>query len=212
MTEFWEASFIEHQTMWGFEHADSAVLAKDFFLERNAKEILIPGIGYGRNANIFLANGIEVTGIEISHTAIDLAREHGLNIPIFHGSVAEMPFEPKQYDGIFSYALIHLLNREERAKFIQDCFDQLKPNGSMLFVTISKAAPMFGKGIPLGKDYFEIREGVKMFFYDADSIREEFGSYGLIGMADVIEPHKNAEAKPPFPFTLITCQKSSSTR
>ncbi|TLS51834.1 class I SAM-dependent methyltransferase [Paenibacillus antri] len=208
MTEFWETSFIENQMMWGFEPSDSAILVKDFFLEKKVNDILIPGIGYGRNAKIFIDNGIHVTGIEISKTAIDLARQKGLDVPIFHGSVTDMPFDNKLYDGIFSYALIHLLNHQERAKFIKDCYDQLKPNGYMIFTTISKEAPMYGKGKRLGKDYFEIMEGVKMFFYDSDSIKQEFGTYGLIEVSEIVEPHKNMENKPPFKFTMVKCQKA----
>ncbi len=207
MTEFWEASFIENQRMWGFEPADSAILTKDFFLEKNVKDILIPGIGYGRNAKVFLDNGINVTGIEISKTAIELARENDLDISIFHGSVNDMPFDNKLYDGIFSYALLHLLNESEREKFIRDCYHQLKPGGYMIFTTISKQAPMFGKGKELGKDYFEIMEGVKMFFYDSDSVEQEFGKYGLIETSEIAEPHKNMENKPPFTFLMIKCQK-----
>jgi hypothetical protein len=44
----------------------------------------------------------------------------------------------------------------------------------MIFTTVSKKSPMFGKGKQLDKDYFEIMEGVKMFFYDADSIKRDF--------------------------------------
>jgi len=207
MTEFWEASFIENQRMWGFEPADSAILAKDFFLEHNVKDILIPGIGYGRNAKIFLDSGIDVTGIEISKTAIDLARQSDVNINIFHGSVNDMPFDDKAYDGIFCYALLHLLSKAERSKFIEACYNQLKPEGYMIFTTISKDAPMFGKGKQLDKDYFEIMDGLKMFFYDADSIEEEFGKYGLMEISEIVEPHKNAENKPPFKFLMIKCQK-----
>lgn len=207
MTEFWEASFIGNQMMWGFEPADSAIMTKDFFLEKQVKDILIPGIGYGRNAKVFMDNGINVTGIEISKTAIELANQNGLNINIFHGSVNDMPFDNKLYDGIFSYALIHLLNKEEREKFIKDCYSQLKPGGYMIFTTISKEAPMFGKGKQLGKDYFEIMDGLKMFFYDSDSVKQEFGKYGLIEISEIVEPHKNMESKPPFKFTMIKCQK-----
>lgn len=39
--EFWESSFIEKQTMWGFEPTESAILTKDFFLEKNVKNILV---------------------------------------------------------------------------------------------------------------------------------------------------------------------------
>jgi SAM-dependent methyltransferase len=207
MTEIWESSFIENPIMWGFEPADSAILTKDFFLEKKVKDILIPGIGYGRNAKVFIDNGINVTGIEISKTAIDLARENDLNISIFHGSVTDMPFDRKVYDGIFCYGLIHLLDINDRDKFIKDCYNQLKPGGYMIFTAISKEAPMYGKGKQLGKDYFEIVEGMKIFFYDSDSVKQEFCKYGLIGTSEIFEPHKNMENKPPFKFIVVKCQK-----
>jgi SAM-dependent methyltransferase len=207
MTEFWESSFIQNQSMWGFEPADSAILTKDLFKEKNVKDVLIPGIGYGRNAKVFIENGMNVTGIEISKRAIELARESGLEIPIFHGPVSDMPFDDRQYDGIFSYALLHLLSEEERGKFIRDCYAQLKPGGHMVFTTISKNAPMFGKGTQIGEDYFEIMEGLKMFFYDRESIKRDFGDYGLVEVKEMLEPNKNAEGKPPFPFMFIKCRK-----
>ena len=40
-----------------------------------------------------------------------------------------------------------------------------------------------------------------------DSIKQEFGKYGLIEFAEMVESHKNAEHKPPFPFIMIKCQK-----
>ena len=127
MGEFWEDSFIANKEMWGFEPALSAKLTKDFFIEKGIKNILIPGIGYGRNAQIFRDNGITVTGIEISKTAIELAHKHyGTDMTIYHGSVTSMPFDNKQYDGIFCYALIHLLNKTERGIFLKSCYHQLK--------------------------------------------------------------------------------------
>lgn len=200
MTELWESMFMENKTMWGFEPAESAVLAKDFFLENKIKDILMPGIGYGRNAKVFLENEINVTGIEISKTAIDLARENGLNIKIFHGSVTHMPFDNKQYDGIFCYALLHLLNDHEREKFISDCYKQLKTGGYMIFITVSKKASMFGKGKQLGKDYFEISEGMKMFFYDQDSIKQDFNKYGLLELSEIMESNM-------LKFIIVKCQK-----
>ncbi|WP_258538893.1 hypothetical protein [Flagellimonas abyssi] len=50
MTEFWETAFRDKQEMWGMEPAKSAELTKTFFVENSVKNILIPGIGYGRNA------------------------------------------------------------------------------------------------------------------------------------------------------------------
>ena len=201
MAEFWEQAFKEKQEMWGFVPAQSAVLTKDFFTQHAVKNVLIPGIGYGRNAQVFIDGGMMVTGIEISQTAIDLARNHfGDNLKIFHGSVAEMPFEDNLYDGIFCYALIHLLGHEERAKLIKDCFNQLKENGYMFFTTITKTAPTYRQGTWLSKDRYEMFGGVKMFFYDRQSIQEEFKQAGLFEITEVSEN---------FPFYLVKCQKKS---
>lgn len=197
--EFWESAFIEKQEMWGFDPANSAILTKDFFLQKSVKNILIPGIGYGRNAKIFRDNGITVTGIEISKTAIEMAEKHyGTDITIYHGSVTDMPFDNNQYDGIFCYALIHLLDSKERAKLIQDCYNQLTNGGYMVFTVISKGAPTYGKGKLVGRDRYEMFGGVNMFFYDRESIDAEFSNAGLFEVTDITEN---------YPFFLIKCRK-----
>ena len=209
MTEFWESSFKEMLTTWGFEPSDSAILSKDLFLDNKAKEILIPGIGYGRNAKIFCDNGLNVTGIEISKTAIDLAKsKNGLGIKIHNGSVTDMPFDKSLYDGIFCYALIHLLNIQERRKFIKDCFNQLKPNGFMIFTVVSKKASMYGNGIQLSKNRFEIRKGLRVYFYDTDSVKREFEKYGLVvEYSEIDEPIKHMDNEPPLKCILVKCKR-----
>lgn len=197
--EFWETAFGEKQEMWGFEPAKSAVVIKDFFVQKNIKNLLIPGIGYGRNAQIFKENGIEVTGIEISKTAIDMARKHyGSDMVIHHGSVTDMPFDDTIYEGIFCYALIHLLDKAERDKLIRDCYDQLADGGYMVFTAISKKASTYGQGKFISKDRYELFEGAKIFFYDEESIHEEFGKAGLF---EIVEINENQ------PFFLIKCSK-----
>lgn len=107
-----------------------------------------------------------VTGIESSATAVALARgEVGLTLPIFHSSVTEMPFESRQYDGIFCYGLAYLLGDEARAAFLDACDHQLAPGGHMIFTVVSKEAPLHGGGTRL--------------IYDDESIRREFGPHGL---------------------------------
>ena len=208
MIEFWESSFKDKQAMWGFEPADSAIATVDLFRKNGLSRILIPGFGYGRNAAIFNDNGFNVTGIEISETAIDLAKKHyGDHIKVFHASVCDMPFDRELYDGIFCYALIHLLNIRERIKLIKDCYNQLTPNGYMVFVAISKETPTYGKGTKLSKDRFKTEHGVNLFFYDLGSIEKEFGKYGLIEAKEINEPVRQIGNKPSQKFWLITCKK-----
>ncbi len=208
MTEFWEASFRDKQSMWGFEPADCAITTAELFQKNGFKEILIPGFGYGRNAKVFTDKGLNVTGIEISETAIEIAKNHfGENMKVFHGSVTEMPFSPNMYDGIFCYALIHLLNEEERAKLIRDCYNQLRPGGYMVFVAISTGTPTYGEGAELSKNRFETKHGVKLFHYDEEAVDTEFGPYGLTEAHEINDPAINPDNKPSQRFWIITCIK-----
>jgi len=200
--EFWEVNFIEKQEMWGFEPSNATILTKDFFIKNSVKNILIPGIGYGRNAQVFRENGIKVTGIEISKTAIAMAEKHyGNDMKIYHGSVTDMPFDNYQYDGIFCYGLIHLLDSIEREKLISDCYNQLADNGYMFFTTITKEASTYGKGQLISKDRYEMFGGVKMYFYDRETIALEFGNAGLFEISEINEN---------YPFYLIKCRKTAS--
>ena len=204
MTELWENTFADKQMMWGAEPSRSAMFARDYFARVGAKEILIPGIGYGRNAPPFLERGMSVTGIEISETAIGLARTRmGLDIPIHHGSVTDMPFDAQRYDGVFAYGLLYLLSPAERARFLQECRGQLRRGGAMIFTVISKRAPMFGRGTKLGDDWYETHPGVRMFFYDAESIQREIGPHGEIELSEIDEETSGGGT---FPFINVVCR------
>jgi SAM-dependent methyltransferase len=204
-TNIWESIFADNQMMWGTEPTVSAVFAKDYFLRKGIHNVLVPGVGYGRNAKLFVDNGMSVTGIEISGTAIALSRSQmGLDIPIHHGSVTDMPFDAREYDGIFCYGLIYLLDADGRAKLTRDCWAQLAPGGTMLFTVISKQAPMYGQGPRLGDDWYEIHPGMKMYFYDVDSVQREFGGYGLVEHFNLDEPLHNGGS---FPFINVLCRK-----
>lgn len=207
MSDFWEKSFVEKQAMWGFQPSNIAIIVADFFTENNIKDILIPGIGYGRNVKPFIDNNIEVTGIEISQTAINISRQNGIDNKIFHGSVSNMPFENKLYDGVVSFALIHLLNEDERKKFINDCYNHLKPGGYMIFTAVSEKAPMYANGTKLAENYYETTYGVNLFFYNSKSIEKEFGNYGLVDFVEIDEIYKENPNKSSVNFLIIKCRK-----
>ncbi|APZ47405.1 SAM-dependent methyltransferase [Polaribacter reichenbachii] len=199
MTEFWETAFHNKQEMWGMNSTKAAVLAKNFIIEKSLKNVLIPGIGYGRNAQPFIENGIKVSGIEISKTAIELAKkQYGREITLFHGSVTQMPFEDRKYDAIFCHALIHLLDSKQRIKLLQDCYNQLNENGYMFFTAITKDAPNYKKGKQIEKDRYEFHEGVKIYYYNQEAVKLEFKHFGLFEINEVQENQ---------PMYFIKCKK-----
>ena len=77
----------------------------------------------------------------------------------------------------------------------------------MIFSAISKNSPNYGIGKQIGKDWFEIPEGARLFFYDESSVRQEFENYGLAELNEIDEPIKNMNDKPTYKFWLIKCQK-----
>lgn len=206
--EFWEKKFQEEQTSWGFEPCDSASVALELFMKHNIKNILIPGIGYGRNAFIFQNQGFNVNGIEISKTAIKIAKKNGFKGVIHHGSVTQMPFDNKIYDGIFCYALLHLLNKTERKQFLTACMKQLKPGGYLILNIVSTKSQMYGNGKLLGKNRFELMKGLNVFFYDSDSIENEFKSFGLMEYREFDEPIKHMKNEGPLKCFLVFCKKT----
>lgn len=111
----------------------------------------------------------------------------GQPVKVFHGSVGDMPFDQALYDGIFCHALIHLLGAEARQKLIADCYSQLNGGGTMVFTAITKHASTYGVGEKLGKDRFKTKDGVDLFFYDSDSIQEEFAEFGMVEAAIIEE-------------------------
>ncbi len=210
MTEFWETSFKAKKEMWGFKRADSVNRTFELFKNHEIKNILIPGFGYGRNAKYFIDNGFNVTGIEISETAIDLANKHFNEIvKIYQGSVSAMPFDKEIYDGIYCYSLIHLLNHTDRIKLIENCYNQLKPNGYMVFVTISKNDFRYGLGTEIAIDTFEPWNGLTLFFYDSNSIRRDFNTFGLVESEEINEPEIEVEGETKQKFWYIICKKEN---
>lgn len=205
MAEFWETAFTEKRLMWGLAPTKAASIAREYFIQQGAKNILIPGAGYGRNAKVFLDSHMSVTGIEISETAVELARTHCVPaLKLYHGSVTDMPYDQQRYDGVFCHGLLYLLDAAGRAKLIHDCFEQLNPGGPMFFTLIAKDAPMYGRGQRLGEDWYEVMPGVPMFFYDADTVARDFSDYGLVEQSRIDEPASHGHTQP---FIMVRCVK-----
>jgi SAM-dependent methyltransferase len=207
MKEYWESRFKEEGAMWKFEPSDSAIIALETFTSHGIDNILIPGFGYGRNARLFYDSGFKIIGIEISGSAIRLAEINGISCKIHHGSVTAMPFDNEQYGGIFCYALLHLLNKRERLVFLQSCYNQLKIGGLMIFTVVSKKSDLYGKGRQISNDRFRMSNGLNVYFYDSDSVKDEFRDFGLLEFREIDEPIKFMVGEKPLKCIIIICKK-----
>jgi hypothetical protein len=78
----------------------------------------------------------------------------------------------------------------------------------MVFITLSKSDKRYGDGIKTSKDTFETKHGVRLFFYDTESVKEDFDQYGLTEITEIKEPINDHEKKPAQYFLQIVCQKN----
>ncbi|NQU32346.1 MAG: class I SAM-dependent methyltransferase [Bacteroidetes bacterium] len=205
---FWDSIF-QDGAVWSYEPADSAIFAADYFLKSGICNVLIPGIGYGRNSTPFIDKGIGVTGIEISLRAIETAKNNDLKTPIHHGSVLNMPFDNIKYDGIYCYAVLHLFNRNERKLFLTSCYNQLSENGIMIFVVVSVKSNMYGQGKLLSKNRYQLNNGLKIFFYDEKAIINEFTNFEVLEYSEINEPIKHMKDEPPLQCYKIVARKKA---
>ncbi len=116
---------------------------KDNDIDIENKKILDLGCGTGRNSYYFAELGADVTGIEISKTALDIAKEnlisissdisHDMNddrISYIKGSIGEkLSFEDKAFDILLDVTSSNSLTEKEREVYLSECNRVLKPGG-----------------------------------------------------------------------------------
>ena len=110
--------------------------------------VLDLGCGTGRNTNYLAGLGARATGIEISQTALTLARKHAISpttphviagAEFFHGSIGEpFPFASGHYDLILDVTSSNSLNEAERDIYINESYRVLKPGGLMFVRALCK--------------------------------------------------------------------------
>ncbi len=105
-------------------------------LQGNGRKALIVGCGLGDDAKYLRELGFEVTGFDISPTAIEWAKK--LN-PEIHFEVADLFNPPKEWLNTFEFVLeiytIQPLPLDLRPKVIDSIANFIAPNGKIVVVT-----------------------------------------------------------------------------
>ncbi len=189
--DYWNKRYLDEGKIWGELPSKSAKIALNLFKKNNAKSILVPGAGYGRNSKLFSDNNLKVVGIEISNIAHIIACKFDPKTHFIHGSVLDMPFDDEKYDAIYSFNILHLFLRKERFLFLNKCQAQLKDNGIVFFVVFSEGEKSFGKGRELEKNTFESKKGRPTHYFSKDDLIEHFRDYLVIKTGITKEPENH---------------------
>jgi SAM-dependent methyltransferase len=113
-------------------------------------KVLETGCGVGSALKMMERKGIAVTGIDISPQMIKYAKKRSPESKLILGDFLDYRFK-QEFDGVFSFAFIHLFPKDYAIKVIKKMFSLLKPGG-ILYVGTTKS-PKSAEGWELKKDY-----------------------------------------------------------
>jgi len=194
--EYWEKRFLNGGKIWGDIPSKTAIYALELFQKHNLHKILVPGAGYGRNTKLFTDANLEVVGIEISESAINIAKNFNPKTQFFQGSVLDMSFNDEKYDAIYSCYVLHLFLKEDRILFLKNCFKQLRTNGYVFFVVFSDKESSFGKGPQIEKNTYESKPWRPVHYFTEFDLKEHFKDYSVIETGQIEETENHGELGP----------------
>jgi len=136
------------------------------------------GCGLGNSALYLSSKGFNVTAVDISPTAIGIARENARKKDLQCNFIAaDVLGDLKEIEGTFDFGydweLLHHIFPEERKKYVDNIFRMLNPGGSYLSLCFSEKDPQFGG---TGK-FRETRLGTVLYFSSENEIRALFDPY-----------------------------------
>lgn len=177
--QYWEQRFRDEGMIWGETPSKTAYYALGVFRRREIRSILVPGSGYGRHTKLFSSSGYEVTGVEISETACNLAKQFDPVSRFYRGSVLDMLFDTSTYDAIYCFNVLHLFLEDERKILLENCAEKLKKDGLMFFTVFSDQESNFGQGKEVEKNTFETRPGRPAHYYTEEDLLEQFKDFSI---------------------------------
>ena len=157
MSTDWEQRYVEADTPWNKDEPAPGLVD---WLNRNpisqGKSVLVPGCGIGHDAHLLALSGYHVTALDLSPTAIRLAKEkYGAteNLNFRDGDFLGDPPDEK-YDLVFEHTLfcaIEVGRRKEYARALESCL-----TSGNRFLAIHFFIPKEQEEPPFGTDLEEI--------------------------------------------------------
>jgi SAM-dependent methyltransferase len=191
MENYWDSRYRKENKIWGESPSRTAQQALELFRRNNIRKLLVPGSGYGRNTRLFSSAGFEVTGIEISTVASELAREFDPLSKYYCASVLDMSFLTDTYDAVYCFNTLHLFLERDRKMCIEQCLKRVIDGGLLYFTAFSENEPSFGKGQEVEHNTYESKPGRPAHYFTEDDLKAHFTGTDLIetGLTEDHEDH-----------------------
>lgn len=160
-------------------------------VDLEGKRVLDLGSGTGRNANYMAKNGAIVTGIEISPTAVGIAKVEAtqllVSVTYYTKSFGEtFGFPDNTFDIIIDVTSSNSLNESERDIYLSEAYRTLKPGGFLFVKALCKdgdknAKELIKKNPGREKDTYIMKElGLTERVFTREDFTALYGKYFTI--------------------------------
>ena len=159
----WDKAYQEGETPWDKGYASPAIAE---WLQKNSLEggVLVPGCGLGHDVRLLASHNNQVTGIDISQTAISKAKA----IEVVNNEsyrVADFFNLPEYYSQSFDWVVEHTffcaIAPDLRQSYVENLVNMLRPKGYYLAVFFLKDPSQIDSESP---PYKICREAVEKYF------------------------------------------------
>jgi ubiquinone/menaquinone biosynthesis C-methylase UbiE len=156
--------------------------------------ILDLGCGSGVPADTEIAKEHRITGVDISQTQINLARQ---NIPtgtFFHADAGSVEFSASSFDAVISFYTLEHIPRKEHETILQRIYQWLRPGG-LLLISMEEGdyEGFFGEWL-----------GVPMYMscFDPETMKQMINRVGFELLESVIETQVEQGHEIPYHWLL----------
>ena len=172
---------------WNIEEPPKALVELVESEKKPCKTIDL-GCGAGNYAIYLASKGFDVTGVDISPTAIKIAKGNAKKkvvkcVFLVADVLGDLDEIKETFDFAYDWELLHHIFPEKRKKYVENVHRILNPRGKYLSVCFSEKDPQFSG---LGK-YRETSLGTVVYFSSEYELRDLFEPYFDIKELKTIE-------------------------
>ncbi len=128
----WDKRYDEDDRPWDSGLPDTALINLITSWPNTPGKVLDIGCGSGTNAIWLAEQGAEVTGLDISTSAIALAKQrqakHGVDCRLLAEDFLACSLEADSFDLIFDRGCFHCISEENQQRYVEKAATCLKPN------------------------------------------------------------------------------------
>ncbi|MEH6658502.1 methyltransferase domain-containing protein [Leeuwenhoekiella marinoflava] len=161
--EYWENRYQNKKTGWNIGHISTPLKTYVDQLTDKSLNILIPGAGFGYEAQYLINDGFkDVTVIDFSTSALNRLQESLPQIPTSHFIEGNFFDHNGSYDLIIEQTFFCALQPELRADYAKKCSELLSLKGKLIGLLFD--FPLTEEGPPFGGSFREYQQLFSEYF------------------------------------------------